>query len=131
LENKKVVVLDATLRDSGYAIHFQFSARDTRNLCQGLEKAGVTMIEVGHGLGLGASSVKHGVALETDEDYLHAAAGALTKARFGAFFIPGIGSKDDLTAAAGLGMQLFAAPLEHVREGVRQVAVLKRELDAS
>lgn len=103
-KNKKVVVLDATLRDSGYAIHFQFSARDTRNLCQGLEKAGVTMIEVGHGLGLGASSVKHGVALETDEDYLRAAAGALTKARFGAFFIPGIGSKDDLSAATLQGM---------------------------
>ncbi len=112
LENKKVVVLDATLRDSGYAIHFQFSARDTRNLCQGLEKAGVTMIEVGHGMGLGASSVKHGVALETDEDYLHAAAGVLTKARFGAFFIPGIGSKNDLTTAAGLGMHFVRVGCE-------------------
>jgi len=112
LETKKVVVLDATLRDSGYAIHFQFSARDTRNLCLGLEKAGVTMIEVGHGLGLGASSVKHGVALETDEDYLHAAAGALTKARFGAFFIPGIGTKDDLTAAARMGMQFVRVGYE-------------------
>lgn len=100
----KVAILDATLRDSGYAIHFQFSARDTRNLCQGLEKAGVTMIEVGHGLGLGASSVTNGVALETDEDYLGAAAAALTHARFGAFFIPGLGSKEDLAKAANLGM---------------------------
>lgn len=112
VEKNKVVVLDATLRDSGYAIHFQFSARDTRNLCLGLEKAGVTAIEVGHGLGLGASSVKHGVALETDEDYLQAAAGALTKARFGAFFIPGIGSKDDLTAAARMGMHFVRVGYE-------------------
>jgi 4-hydroxy 2-oxovalerate aldolase len=112
VEQKKVVVLDATLRDSGYAIHFQFSARDTRNLCQGLEKAGVSMIEVGHGLGLGASSVKHGVALETDEDYLHAAAASLTKARFGAFFIPGIGNKEDLAKAARQGMHFVRVGYE-------------------
>lgn len=112
MEKKKVVVLDATLRDSGYAIHFQFSARDTRNLCQGLEKAGVAMIEVGHGLGLGASSVKHGVALETDEDYLSAAAGALTKARFGAFFIPGIGSKENIAGAVRQGMHFVRVGYE-------------------
>jgi 4-hydroxy 2-oxovalerate aldolase len=104
VDQGKVVILDATLRDSGYAIHFQFSARDTRNLCLGLEKAGVEMIEVGHGLGLGASSLKHGVALETDADYVQAAASALTRAKFGAFFIPGIGNRDDMSRAAALGM---------------------------
>jgi 4-hydroxy 2-oxovalerate aldolase len=104
VDQDKVVILDATLRDSSYAIHFQFSARDTYNICLGLEKAGVRMIEVGHGIGLGASSVKHGVALETDEDYLQAAASALTSAKFGAFFIPGIGGRDDLAKAASIGM---------------------------
>ncbi len=107
MDKKKITVLDATLRDSSYAIHFQFSARDTRNLCQGLEKSGVSMIEVGHGLGLGASSAKYGVAMETDEDYLSAAASSLSYAKFGAFFIPGIGSRESIAMAVGLGMHFI------------------------
>ncbi len=103
-KKKKVTLLDCTLRDSGYAIDFQFSAHDTKNISLGLEKAGVRMIEVGHGLGLGASSVKHGVALETDEDYLNAAASVLTKAQFGTFLIPGIGSREDIRKAKQRGM---------------------------
>ncbi len=107
MKQDKVTVLDATLRDSSYAINFQFSAQDTRDLCQSLEKAGVTMIEVGHGIGLGASSAKHGVAKETDEDYLKAAAMSVSRAQFGAFFIPGIGSRENIAMAAGLGMHFI------------------------
>ncbi len=101
---KNVTILDATLRDSSYAIHFQFSARDTYNICVGLERSGISMIEVGHGMGLGASSISHGISLESDEDYLLAAKSALKKAKFGAFFIPEIGAKEDLKKAASLGM---------------------------
>lgn len=102
--SNKITILDATLRDSSYAIHFQFSARDTYNICAGLEKSGIAMIEVGHGMGLGASSISHGIALESDEDYLLAAKSALKKAKFGAFFIPEIGTNEDLKKAASLGM---------------------------
>ena len=102
--NNKITILDATLRDSSYAIHFQFSARDTYNISLGLERSGISMIEVGHGMGLGASSISHGLSLESDEDYLLAAKSALKDAKFGAFFIPDIGGKEDLKRAAALGM---------------------------
>lgn len=111
--NKNVItILDATLRDSGYAIDFQFSAGDTRSLCQGLEESGVSMIEVGHGLGLGASSSKYGIALETDENYLKAASESLRESRFGAFFIPGIGTQGNITEAARTGMHFLRVGCE-------------------
>ncbi|NEO12167.1 MULTISPECIES: 4-hydroxy-2-oxovalerate aldolase [unclassified Moorena] len=104
---RSVNLVDCTLRDGSYATNFQFSARDTRKICQHLEAAGIKMIEVGHGLGLGASSLRYGVAFESDEDYLKAATTALHKAQFGAFFIPGIGSADHIRQAQALGMDFI------------------------
>lgn len=123
----QVQLLDCTLRDSSYAIDFQFSARDTRNICRGLEKAGIRMIEVGHGLGLGASSSRYGFALETDEAYLQAAASALTTASFGAFFIPGIGSKDDLKRARefGMGFVRVGSELANLGKALEYIAYAK------
>ena len=45
--------------------------------------------------------------METDEDYLSAAASSLSYAKFGAFFIPGIGSRDSIAMAVGLGMHFI------------------------
>lgn len=101
---KSVEILETTLRDGAYMIDFQFTAEDTGNICAALEGAGVRRIEMGHGLGLGASGARWGVAAATDEEYLRAAAAALKQARFGTFFIPGIGSREDLDRAASHGM---------------------------
>ena len=48
-------LLDCTLRDGSYENNFGFTKNDTINICKSLEKAGVKYIEIGHGLGLGAS----------------------------------------------------------------------------
>ena len=104
MKNKKeITVFDTTLRDSSYAINFKFSKQDTENICNGLETSGISMIEVGHGLGMGASSITNGIASETDENYLLAAKETLKKAEFGAFFIPGIGTTDDLDLLSKVG----------------------------
>ena len=97
-------ILDTTLRDGSYALHFQFSAGDTAALVEELEHAGFDLIEIGHGVGFRGSEKGHGQALETDEGYILAAAGAIKKARFGMFCIPGIAEIDDLTMAAQNGM---------------------------
>jgi 4-hydroxy-2-oxovalerate aldolase len=102
--NRRIAILDCTLRDGSYSLDFQFTARDTALLCAGLEKAGLELIEIGHGFGLGASGPKLGVAAATDEEYLQAAASSLKKARFGAFFIPGIGTIEHLDLARRYGM---------------------------
>lgn len=90
-DEHKAEILDCTLRDGSYANHFQFTALDTKNICAGLEKAGIKRIEVGHGLGLGINSPKLGVAFEDDIDYLEAANEAVNESKIGAFYIPGLG----------------------------------------
>jgi 4-hydroxy-2-oxovalerate aldolase len=97
-------ILDCTLRDGSYAVNFQFTALDTADICRGLDRIGIPLIEVGHGVGLGASEKGMGRAAETDEAYLEAAAANVKRAKFGAFSIPGIATLDDIDMAAGLGM---------------------------
>ena len=98
------VIFECTLRDSAYVVNFQFTAEHTRIVARALEDAGFDHIEIGHGLGLGASKPAIGVAAETDEAYLEAAASTLTRARWGTFFIPGIGEPAHLDLAAAYGM---------------------------
>lgn len=93
-------ILEVTLRDGSYLVDFQFTAEDTATVAAALEAVGLRWIEVGHGLGLGASVSGHGVAAATDEEYMEAAAQALQEAHWGMFFIPGIGDIQDLRLAA-------------------------------
>ena len=97
-------ILDVTLRDGSYAVDFQFSAADTRNICDELDGAGFALIEVGHGLGLGASAAGKGQAAETDETYLKAASESVRRAKWGMFCIPGIATLEDVDLAARYGM---------------------------
>jgi len=99
-----VKLLECTLRDGSYVIDFQFTERDTMIIAAALEGAGVELIEIGHGLGLHASAAGKGQAAATDEAYLKAAAATLTRARWGMFFIPGVGRHEDLEMAASYGM---------------------------
>lgn len=94
--NKNLQVMDVTLRDGSYAINFQFSEADTRILCKKLAEAGIEYVEIGHGVGLNASSPQHGEALCTDEEYLAAAAESGTDVKYGMFCIPGTAKIEDL-----------------------------------
>lgn len=98
-------ILETTLRDGSYAIDFGFTAGDTAILCAELERVGFDLIEIGHGIGLGASAAGKGQAAETDESYMTAAANTLTTAKWGMFCIPGIARLEhvDLAAAHGMG----------------------------
>jgi len=99
----KLDILECTLRDASYPIGYQFTAEDTAVIAAGLEDAGFRLIEIGHGLGLGASTPQIGIAAATDEEYLEAAASVLKVAKFGVFFIPGIANHHHLKLAAKYG----------------------------
>lgn len=94
--NNNLQIMDVTLRDGSYAINFQFSEADTRILCQKLAEAGIEYVEIGHGVGLNASSAQHGEALCTDEEYLAAAASVNAPVKYGMFCIPGTANVSDL-----------------------------------
>jgi 4-hydroxy-2-oxovalerate aldolase len=97
-------ILDCTIRDGSYVVDFQFTAEDTAVLAAGLEAAGIEWIEIGHGLGMNASASDKGAAAASDDAYLRAAAQTLRRAKWGMFFIPGIGRREDLDRAAACGM---------------------------
>lgn len=92
----RIHVFDCTLRDAGYAVQFQFSASHTRQIAGALETCGLQYIEVGHGLGLGASGKTYGIAAASDAEYLKAVSGVLRQAQYGMFFIPGIAQEHHL-----------------------------------
>ena len=102
--NKDVKVLDVTLRDGSYVIDFQFTEQDTAIICSLLESAGIDWIEIGHGVGLNGSNKGYGTAACSDEEYIQAASENLKHAQWGTFFIPGIGTFDDIKMAASYKM---------------------------
>ena len=97
-------VMDCTLRDGSYAIDFQFTAIETENIARSLDDAGFPYIEVGHGVGLGASEQGKNIAAATDIEYMQAAAVAVRHGKWGMFCIPGIANLDHLRIAADNGI---------------------------
>ncbi len=101
-------LLENTLRDGSYVIDFQFNKQQTADVVGGLQGLGFKMIEVGHGLGLGAwNNPKCGLSAENDEAYITAAKKVAGDAKIAAFFIPGIGNEDDIRAAAANGLDFI------------------------
>jgi 4-hydroxy-2-oxovalerate aldolase len=100
----KLQILECTLRDGSYIIDFQFTVRDTVLIAAALENAGLSLLEVGHGMGLNASASGKGEAAATDEEYMEGVAKTLKRAKWGMFFIPGIGRHEDLEMGSRYGM---------------------------
>ena len=78
-------IIDCTLRDGSNAINFKFERDLTKIILTGLEKAGIRWIDMGHGLGLGASKKSCKPASLSDEAYMELAKSSLKKAKFGFF----------------------------------------------
>ncbi|CAA0080804.1 4-hydroxy-2-oxovalerate aldolase 4 [Zhongshania aliphaticivorans] len=104
LRGKKVVLHDMCLRDGMHAKQHQISLEEMTAIAKGLDEAGMPLIEVTHGDGLGGASVNYGFPAHTDEEYLKAVVGVVKKAKISALLLPGIGTVDHLKMAADLGV---------------------------
>lgn len=102
----KISFVDVTLRDGNHTVKHQFSVELVRRTAAALDAAGVDIIEVGHGDGLGGSSIHTGESAATDKDWLSAAVGAVKKARIGVLLVPGFGTIPDLEQAAAVGVKV-------------------------
>jgi len=114
----RVVVHDATLRDGQHAVAHQLDAPQLRAYAQAADRARVAVVEVGHGNGLGASSIQIGRSRLPDEVMLSTVRAALTHSRMGVFMAPGWGRGDDVRRAVGLGVPRNSGGLEVVILGL-------------
>ncbi|NPT58309.1 4-hydroxy-2-oxovalerate aldolase, partial [Paraburkholderia elongata] len=104
LAGTRITVHDMTLRDGMHPKRHQISLDQMRSIARGLDAAGVPLIEVTHGDGLGGASVNYGFPAHTDEAYLSAVIAELKQAKVSALLLPGIGTVEHLRMAHGLGV---------------------------
>jgi len=97
---------DSTLRDGSHAVSHQFTADQVRTVVGALDAAGVPVIEVSHGDGMGGSSFNYGFSHTPERDLLRVALETAQHAAIAVLFIPGIGVKQDLRDAAELGVSV-------------------------
>lgn len=104
LQGKKITVHDMTLRDGMHPKRHQMTLEQMKSVACGLDAAGVPLIEVTHGDGLGGSSVNYGFPAHTDEEYLSTVIPLMKQAKVSALLLPGIGTVDHLKMAHELGV---------------------------
>jgi len=104
LEGRKITVHDMTLRDGMHPKRHLMTLEQMKTIAVGLDEAGVPLIEVTHGDGLGGASVNYGFPAHTDEEYLGAVIPLMKAAKVSALLIPGIGTVDHLKMAHALGV---------------------------
>ena len=104
----KLFFFDSTLRDGSHAVAHQIDTASIKKYCREVDNAGLHTVIVGHGNGLGASSLQVGLAIASDEDMLKTARRELKKTKLGAFLIPGFGTiKENIQPAIDIGVDLF------------------------
>ncbi len=105
LSGKKVLLHDMCLRDGMHPKRHQISIDEMVRIATALDRAGVPLIEVTHGDGLGGASVNYGFSAHSDEEYLRAVIPRVTRARVSALLLPGIGTVEHLRLAHECGVK--------------------------
>jgi 4-hydroxy-2-oxovalerate/4-hydroxy-2-oxohexanoate aldolase len=104
LRGRKVTLHDMSLRDGMHAKQHQISLDEMVTLAKALDDAGMPLIEVTHGDGLGGASINYGFPAHSDEEYLRAVIPQMKNAKVSALLLPGIGTVDHLRMAIDCGV---------------------------
>lgn len=104
---KKILISDPTLRDGNHAIQHQLSAEQIAAYCKAADAAGIPIVEVGHGNGIGASSLQLGESKCPDPIVLKTARENLKNSKLGIHMIPGFATiEKDLKPALDMGVDV-------------------------
>ena len=103
---RRIRVTDTTLRDGSHAVGHRFLAAEVRKVSRTLDQAGVPVIEVAHGDGLGAGSIQCGFLKTPEAELVMESARACRQATIACMLLPGIGSIDDLRRAFQNGARI-------------------------
>ncbi len=104
---KKILISDVTLRDGNHAINHSIDVKTIKDYCKLLNKTGVDICEIGHGNGIGASSLSIGRAKINYTRSLIAAKKSLKKIKLSVHIIPGFAKIEDINKCADLGVDIF------------------------
>jgi 4-hydroxy-2-oxovalerate/4-hydroxy-2-oxohexanoate aldolase len=104
LQGRKVTLHDMSLRDGMHPQRHQITVEQMIEVSSALDEAGVPLIEVTHGDGLGGASVNYGFPAAADEEYLRAVVPKMKHAKVSALLLPGIGTVDHLRMAHDCGV---------------------------
>ncbi len=102
-----VRITDSSLRDGSHAKSHQFTVDEVSTVVESLDAVGVPVIEVSHGDGLGGSSFTYGFSGTNERELIAAAVSAARKAKIACLLLPGVGTMDDMRAAADLGASVM------------------------
>jgi 4-hydroxy-2-oxovalerate/4-hydroxy-2-oxohexanoate aldolase len=105
MQGRRVLLHDMSLRDGMHPKRHQISLSQMLAIARGLDAAGVPLLEVTHGDGLGGASVNYGFPAHSDEEYLRAVVPAMKQAGVSALLLPGIGTVDHLRMAHDCGVR--------------------------
>lgn len=132
-----ITLVDTSLRDGMSSVSHQFTPEQVGAVARGLDQAGIRVIEVAHGIGIGASSIQYGFAAATDVEYVRAAVAAVDRADIAVLYVPGISTLSALDAVRDAGATTVRVathcteadcaeqPIRHAREhGMRVMSFL-------
>lgn len=103
----RIIVSDPTLRDGNHAVSHQLSLDHVAEYCRLADLAGIPIVEVGHGNGLGASSLQLGESVALDQEILGIARKNLKRSLLGIHVIPGFATiEKDLKPAIEVGVDV-------------------------
>ena len=87
-----------------HAKRHQITVNEMVKISKAMDEAGIPMIEVTHGDGLGGASVTYGFPTAKDEEYLTAVCKEMKNAKISALLLPGIGTVDHIRMAVDCGI---------------------------
>ena len=100
-------ITDTTLRDGSHAMRHQYTREQVHAITKALDAAGIPVIEVSHGDGLGGSSIQYGFSREDEMDLIEEAVQTAKQAKIAALMLPGIGTRKELKEAVERGIQVL------------------------
>lgn len=103
---KKIIISDVTLRDGNHAVNHEINKKIINEYSRFAEKNNIDILEVGHGNGLGASSLSVGKSKITNIEAIKAARKNLKKTKLSVHSIPGFSTLDDLKKAIDHGVDI-------------------------
>jgi 4-hydroxy 2-oxovalerate aldolase len=103
-----ITISDPSLRDGNHCVKHQIRLSDVERYCKFADSAGIPIVEVGHGNGIGASSLLIGKMPHSDHEMLAVARNSLKSSKLGVHSIPGMSTiKRDIIPAIDIGVDIF------------------------